>query len=142
MGDNSTKAWGGGLVVTLGLIVAMQWKEFFEGIQLAPGAVMRLVTESPFEGLTALLAFFVAACVWGFTLRHPAIATKKPQSGADWSALGSAVIVSMSLCWASGKSAPLSVLIFLYLGITAGVLAAFMARAAWSALAPPKEPKP
>lgn len=138
MADNS-KAWVGSLVGGLGLILAMQWEQFLKAMQLVPDTVTSWVEKLPTETFGTALAFMVACAAWGMSFAHPAILTKKPQSGADVSAVLAALLASMSMCWAFGESSPKSVLSFFWLGFVAGCVGAFISRQLWSKAAPPKD---
>jgi hypothetical protein len=142
MDNNSSKAWIGSLVGGLGLIVAMQWREFFGALELVPAVVNKWLTELPFEALSACLSFVLAFVVWLMIFNSPTILHRKPTSGANASAILAGVIISMALCWARGTGTPMAVLLALSFGFIAACLGALAAHFTWSTLAPPKEPKP
>lgn len=139
MSDNTSKAWVGSLIGGLGVVVAMNWSAFFQALQMVPSVITEWLTKLPFEALSAFLAFGLAVVTWLFAFLHPAIFSSKPQTGADWSAVGSAMITSLALCWASGKSSPMAVILALVFGFIAGCVGALIARLGWSTLTPPKE---
>lgn len=138
MGDKFTKATGLTFAAFVALMVGLQWDSFFRAMAGFPALVQAWTAGMPFGIGSFLLAVALGMGVWGLAFRYwPGHCDRRPHFCADTTALVVGLMVMLTQQWGG---TPAQMLTALWVGLLAGLMAPYLARAVWSFFAPPKDP--